>query len=143
MKSGVASFAVTVMLATSAFAAPPKPISVDQSGSFLIDAATSERLWKETTPARVVKLYPPKKFRFASEITGGFNETKTCIVSARAMLLPVVFLPIQGTKVIYAPIKSATAFDAVPNLSRDQCQALARTKLKESIQSLTSALAAS
>ena len=134
---------ITLMLATSGFAAAPKPMSVDQSGSFLIDPATAEKLWKENTPARVAKLYPTKKFRFVSEVTGGFNDAKNCVVSARAMLLPVVFLPIQGTKVIYAPIKSATAFDAVPNLSREQCQELAHVKLKEAIQSVTSALAAS
>ena len=143
MKPGVASLAVTLMLATGAFAATPKPMSVDQSASFLIDSVTTERLWKENTPARVVKLYPSKKFRFVSEVAGGFNEGKTCVVSARAMLLPVVLLPIQGTKVIYAPIKTATAFDAVPSLSREQCQELAKAKLKEAIQSVTSALAAS
>jgi hypothetical protein len=54
-----------------------------------------------------------------------------------------VLLPVQGTKVVYAPIKSATAFDAVPSLSREQCQGVARTKLKEAIQSLSASLAAS
>jgi len=143
MNPGVASLAVTLMLATGAFAATPKPMSVDKSASYLIDEATSERLWKENVPARVTKLYPPKKFRFASEVGGGFTEAKTCVASARVMLLPVVRLPLQGTKVLYAPIKSATAFDALPNLSREQCQELARTKLKDAIQSLASALAAS
>ena len=157
MKSGVASsvLTLTLMLATSAFAATPadpaatkaakptKPISVDQSGSFLIDSATSEKLWEENLPARVKKLYPTRKFRFASEVGGGFNDAKLCIVSAHAMMLPVVRLPVQGLKAIYAPIKSATAYDAVPNLSREQCQALARSKLKDAIQSVAAALAAS
>jgi hypothetical protein len=143
MKPGVASLAVSLMLTASAFAATPKPMSVDKSASYLIDEATSEKLWKENVPARVTKLYPPKKFRFVSEVGGGFTEAKTCVVSARAMLLPVVRLPIQGSKVLYAPIKSATAFDAVPNLSREQCQELARAKLRDAIQSVASALAAS
>ena|SRR5450631_722370 len=143
MKPGVASLAVSLMLTASAFAAAPKPMSVDKSASYLIDEATSERLWKENVPARVTKLYPPKKFRFVSEVGGGFTEAKTCVVSARAMLLPVVRLPLQGPKVLYAPIKSATAFDAVSNLSREQCQELARAKLKDAIQSVASALAAS
>ena len=143
MKFGAASLAMTLMLATGAFAAAPKPMSVDQSGSFLIDAAVTEQIWKANTPARVAKLYPSKKFRFVSEVGGGFNEAKTCIVSARAMVLPVVFLPIQGTKIVYAPIKSATSYDAAPNLSREQCQELAKAKLKEAVQSVTSALAAS
>lgn len=148
MKIGVAIVAVAVavtttgFLATSAHAATPKPMSVDESASFLIDAATTEQLWKEYTPARVVKLYPRRKFRFVSEVGGGFTENKTCVVSARAMLLPVVFLPVQGSKLVYAPVKAATAFDAAPNLSQAQCQALARTKLKDAIQSVTSALAA-
>ena len=143
MKSAVAIFAVTLTLATQAFAATPKPMSLDDSASFLIDAPSAEKIWKETTPARVTKLYPIRKFRFVSEITGGFTENKTCVVTARAMLLPVVLLPVQGTKVVYAPIKSATAFDAVPSLSREQCQGVARAKLKEAIQSLSASLAAS
>lgn len=152
MKIGVVSLAMTLMLATQAFAAdpnspkpskPPKPMSVDRSANFLIDAATAETIWKETIPARVAKLYPTRKFRFVSEVTGGFNEDKLCVVTARAMLLPVVMLPVQGSKVVYAPIKSATAFDAVPSLSREQCQAMARGKLKEAVQSISSALAAS
>ena len=143
MKRGVASLAVTWMLAAGAFAATPKPMSLDESASFLMDSATSEKLWKENTPARVAKLYPTRKFRFVSEVTGGFNDAKLCVVSARAMLLPVVLLPIQGSKVVYAPIKAATVFDAVPNLSKAQCQDLAKTKLKEAIQSVTGALAAS
>ena len=142
MKPGVASClaAVSLMLTAGAFAAKPKPMSVDESANFLIDQVTAEKIWKENTPARVIKLYPTKKFRFVSEVTGGFNEGKTCVVTARAMLLPVVLLPVQGTKVVYAPIKSATAFDAAPSLSREQCQGLARDKLKEAIQSVTSAL---
>jgi hypothetical protein len=151
MKSGVASLAaaVTLVLATTAFAADPKPakpakpMSADQSANFLIDTPTAEKIWKENTPERVMKLYPTRKFRFVSEVTGGFNEAKLCVVTARAMLLPVVMLPVQGSKIVYAPIKSATAFDAVPSLSREQCQETARGKLKEAIQSVTSALAAS
>jgi hypothetical protein len=143
MKFGVPSLAVTLMLATGAFAAAPKPISADESGSFLIDEAASEKLWKENTPANVVKLYPSKKFRFVSEVGGGFNEAKLCVVSARAMVLPVITLPIQGQKLVYAPVKASTAFDAQPNLSKAQCQDLAKAKLKEAIQSVVSALVAS
>jgi hypothetical protein len=143
MRVGDISLAVILMLASSAFAATPKPMSVDKSGTFLIDPATSAQVWKDNMPARVMKLYPSKKFRFVSEVTGGFNESKTCVVSARAMLLPTVFLPMQGTQVVYSPIKSSTAFDAVPGLDSEKCQELARGKLKEAIQSLTSALAAS
>jgi hypothetical protein len=143
MKSGVATLtALILMLSANAFAAPPKPMSADRSDNFLIDAAGAEKIWKDNTSARVSKLYPSRKFRFVSEVTGGFTEGKTCVVTARAMLLPVVLLPVQGSKVVYAPIKSATAFDAVPSLSREQCQELARGKLKEAVQSVAAALAA-
>jgi hypothetical protein len=144
MKFVVATLAVTSLLVSTAFAATtPKPMSFDQSGSSLIDSATAEKIWQENTPANVAKLYPHRKFRFVSEVSGGFNGSKTCVVSARAMVLPVVFLPVQGTKIVYAPVKSATAFDAVPNLSNEQCQDLGKTKLKEAIQSLASALLSS
>ena len=73
---------------------------------------------------------------------GGFNEAKMCIVTAQAMLLPVVQLPIRGTTLVYAPVKSATTFDAVGGLSQEKCQDLARAKLKEAIQSVVSALVA-
>ena len=141
MKSGVTTLLLCSALTVSALAAP-KSVSLDESGSFLIDAGTSAQIWKDTLPARVTKLYPVRRYRFVSEVTGGFNDAKTCVVSARAMLLPVVFLPIQGTKVVYAPIKSATAFDAVAGLSEAQCQGVARAKLKEAIESLSGALAA-
>jgi hypothetical protein len=147
MKSGAATLiALTLALATNAFAAPPKspkPMSADRSDNFLIDAPTAEKIWRENTPARVAKLYPSRKFRFVSEVTGGFTDNKTCVVTARAMLLPVVYLPVQGSKVIYAPIKAATAFDSVPGLSREQCQEAARARLKEAVQSVAAALVAS
>lgn len=142
MNAGVASLALILSLATSAFAAPP-PLSVDKSSGVLIDSATAAKLWAENVPAKVTKLYPSKKFRFASDVGGGFNEAKMCVVNAQAMLLPVVHLPIQGTMLVYAPVKSATAFDAAAGLSQDQCQELARAKLKQAIQSVVSALAAS
>jgi hypothetical protein len=135
--------ALTLMLATGVHAAPPKPMSVDRSGSFLVDAATAEKIWVENTPARVTRLYPSGKFRFVSEIGGGFTENKTCVVSARAMVLPVILLPVQGRRLVYEPVKSATAFDAVPSLSRAQCEELARARLKDAIQSVTAALLAS
>lgn len=130
---------VPLLLAASAFAAVPKPqpISIDKSASFLVDEAATEKLWNENLPARVKKLYPLKKWRFVSDVGGGFTETKTCVVAARAMLLPM-----RGKALVFAPERSATAFDAVPNLSKEQCQELARAKLKEAIQSVASALAA-
>ena len=129
---------VPLLFAASAFAAVPKPISIDKSASFLVDEATTEKLWNDNLPARVKKLYPVKQWRFVSDVGGGFTESKTCVVAARAMLLPM-----RGKTLVFAPEKSAMAFDAVPNLSKEQCQELARAKLKEAIQSVASALAVS
>ena len=131
MKAGMARWAVSPglvasLLSASAFAA--QPLAVDFSSSSLVDSAAARKIWAENVPAKVSKLYPSSKFRFASEVGGGFNDAKICVVNARAMLLPVKRLPIQGPVVVYAPVKSATAFDAAPNLSREQCQELARTK---------------
>lgn len=136
LATGLAIGAAAAVMSTHALAAPPKPVGVDRSFSFLIDEATAEKLWKTNTSARVLKLYPSRKFRFVSEVGGGFNEAKLCVVSARAMLMPL-----RGSAVVYQPVKSATAFDAVPSLSREQCQDLARTKLIEAIQSVEAALA--
>ena len=128
----------TLLLASSAFAAAPKHISVDKSASFLIDDASAEQLWKDNLPARVKKLYPANRWQFVSDVGGGFTSAKTCVIAARAMLLPL-----RGKDVMFAPVKSATAFDAAPGLSKEQCQELARSKLKEAIQSVVSALVAS
>lgn len=126
---------VTLLLAASAFAAVPKSLSIDKSASFLIDEATSEQIWNANLPANVKKLYPAKKWRFVSDIGGGFTESKMCVITARAMLLPL-----RGKDLIFAPAKSATTFDAVPNLTQEKCQELARAKLKEAIQAVVSAL---
>jgi hypothetical protein len=137
MRVTAASLAVWALIgATSAIAAPPRPVGVDHASSFLIDPATSEKLWRDNTPARVLQLYPAGRFRFVSEVGGGFTEARLCVVSARAMLLPV-----RGGALVYAPVKAATAFDAAPELSREQCRDLARSKLVDAIQSVVAALA--
>lgn len=137
MKFGVATIALTLLTLSSVQAAPPKPISIDRSSSFLVNASASEELWKDSMTARVRKLYPVSKYRFVSDVGGGFTDNKTCVVSARAMLLPV-----RGPALIYSPVKSATVFDAAPNLDRGQCVELAHAKLKEAIQSMVGALTA-
>jgi hypothetical protein len=120
-----------------ALAAPPPYLSVDRSTETLMDKATAKALWDENLPLRLVKLYPPKKWGFASEVEGGFNASKTCIITARAMMMPL-----RGKVLQFAPIKTATAFDALPSATREQCQGLARQKLKEAIQAVVAALVA-
>lgn len=141
MKSAAVILAACLLFSGEAFSVSPRPLSTDTSADFLMDPPTSAAIWKDNVPVRVAKLYPAKKFRFVSEVSGGFTDSKVCVVTARAMLLPIVRLPVQGAKVVYTPIKSATAFDAVADLSQGQCQALAKTKLKEAVRSVASSLA--
>jgi hypothetical protein len=61
----------------------------------------------------------------------------TCVVSARVMLVP---LTATAKAVLFRPQKMATAFDAAQSSSTEQCQALAREKLKESTTAVVSAL---
>lgn len=140
MKPVRACLIATLMLAGTALAATPRPLSTDHSSHELIDAATAEQLWRKNLPARIKKLYPSNKFRFVSEVWGGFTESKLCVVTARAAVMPVVRLPVQGAKVMYEPVRSATAFDAKPDLSAGQCADVARGLLEEAIQSIAASL---
>ena len=128
-------FAALLLTAFGAHAAPPQYLSIDHSTETLMDDATAKAMWKEALPARLVKLYPPKKWGFASEVEGGFNGSKTCIITARAMMLPV-----RGKTLTFAPAKMATAFDAVPNATNEQCKEMARAKLKEAIAAVVGGL---
>ena len=132
-------FAALLLASLGANAAPPVFLSIDHSTQTLMDSATAKAMWKEALPAaRLAKLYPPRKWGFASEVEGGFNASKTCVITARAMMLPV-----RGKGLIFTPEKMATAFDALPNASEQQCKDLARAKLKEAMQAVVSALVAS
>ena len=44
-----------------------------------------------------------------------------------------MMLPVRGKTLVFKPAKMATAFDALPNASAEQCKELARAKLKEAI----------
>jgi hypothetical protein len=137
MKFWIAGVLAALMLtAVGVWAAQPQYLSVDHSTDLLIDAATAKAMWKKQLPAaRLAKLYPPKKWGFASDVQGGFNAANTCIVTASAMLLPL-----RGKALVFLPQKSATAFDAMPNATREQCRDLARKKLEEAMQAMVAAL---
>lgn len=139
MKSRITGlFAALLLASLGARAAPPQYLSVDNSTQTLMDSATAKTMWKEILPAaRLARLYPPRKWGFASEVEGGFNASKTCVITARAMLLPV-----RGKGLIFKPAKMATAFDALPNASAEQCKELARAKLKEAMQAVVAGLVA-
>ena len=130
-------FAALLLASLGVRAAPPQYLSVDNSTQTLMDSATAKAMWNETLPARLVKLYPPKKWGFASEVEGGFNAAKTCIITARAMMLPA-----RGKVLVFTPTKMATAYDALPNATSDQCKALAKVKLKEAMQAVVAGLVA-
>ncbi|MEQ1805321.1 MAG: hypothetical protein ABL900_08085 [Burkholderiaceae bacterium] len=130
--------AALTLTAFGVWAAQPQYLTVDHSTDMLMDATTAKAMWKKQLPtARLAKLYPPKKWGFASEVQGGFNASNTCLVTARAMLLPL-----RGKALAFVPEKSATAFDALPNATREQCRELARKKLEEAMQAVVATLVA-
>ena len=53
-----------------------------------------------------------------------------------------MMLPVRGKGLDFKPEKMATAFDALPNASEQQCKELARAKLKEAMQAVVSGLVA-
>ncbi len=115
----------------------PKTNLMDHSTSTLIETSAAKALMAEIIPARVWKLYPARKYTFLSQVEGGLTANKTCVVSARVMLLP---LTATVGAVLMRPQKTATAFDAQPDSSTEQCRSLARDKLKEATTAVISAL---
>ena len=121
---------------SSALAAPLQFVVVDQSSEALISKAQAESVWAGLLPTeRLAKLYKPSQWGFASAVEGGFTSSGVCVVTARAMMLPI-----WRGKMQYPPSRKSTAFDAKPNLSQAQCTELATAKLKEAIESVLSGL---
>lgn len=125
------------MSASLTFAAPAQYAFLDHSASTLMDEATAEVLWHERLSAKLVKLYPVKKWGFVSQVDGGFDDAKVCVITARAMMLPR-----SGKAMLYRPAKTATAFGTLAGASAQECKAFARTKLSEAIAAVASALMA-
>jgi hypothetical protein len=132
------SVALLALVAASVQAAPPPVYTVlDNSSPALMDQATAEGLWKQRTSAKLMRLYPVKKWGFVTEVEGGFDDAKVCVVTARAMMLPR-----SGKALVYRPTKTATAFGTHPAASPQQCRTLAKSKLGEAIEAVSSALLA-
>jgi hypothetical protein len=129
------SVVLLAFIAAVAHAAPPIYTVMDNSSPALMDQATAEGLWKQRTSAKLMRLYPVKKWGFVTEVEGGFDDAKVCVVTARAMMLPR-----SGKTLVYRPSKTATAFGASPGASAEQCKVLARKKLGEAIEAVASAL---
>jgi hypothetical protein len=131
MKFRFACLAALLALSSTAFAAPPQYINADQSTANLIDKATVAALLQDVVTPQLTKMYSPKKWGFATEVEGGFTSGKTCVVTARVMLMPVA-----GKALLFRPSHKATTFDALPNATQAQCSDLAKAKLKEAVQAL-------
>lgn len=136
----LSTLALTLLLSSSVMAAPaapPKFVTKDNSTESLMTQADANALWSEALPAKVAKLYPIKKWGYLSEVNGGFDANKTCVIVARAMMVPL-----NGKSFIYEPKKTSVSFASQAGATAEQCNALAHTKLKEAVQSVVSSLVA-
>lgn len=126
------------MLATAAQAQVPRnALLVDHSIERLIDGKTARAVLADGIPARVWRLYPASKWGWASQVEGGMTAGNVCVVTARVMMAPLT----SGTRrLLFRPEKMATAFDAVPNATAEQCRQLAKDKLKEAVEGVVSSL---
>jgi hypothetical protein len=127
-----------VLMAATATAQTPirKLVLVDHSNERLIDAKTARSIVVDGIPARVWRLYPAAKWGWASQVEGGVTAGGVCVVTARVMVAPLS----ASRKLLFKPEKMATAFDAMPNATAEQCTQLARDKLKEAVQGVVSSL---
>ena len=131
-------FAALLLTSTSlTFAAPAAYLTLDHSTATLMDKTTAQALWQEHLPAKLVKLYPIKKWGFVSEVEGGFDEAKVCVITARAMMMPR-----NGKTLVFQPVHTATAFASQAGATMPQCRALAKAKLAEAIAAVESTLLA-
>ena len=126
-----------LLVSLNAVAAPPKPLFVDHSTVSVMDEAGAQALWAANVPAKVWKIYPVKKWGFLSQVEGGFTQGKACVITARAMMLPI---GVSGKTLVFKPENTATAFDSLPGATQEQCRELAKAKLQEAIQAVVSDL---
>jgi hypothetical protein len=128
---------LALVLSASAGAADVKTNFLDHSNDALIDDATAFAVMKEAVPAKVWKLFPPSKYVILSQVEGGVNAGRTCVVTARVMVLPLT-ATVRAPLFRPLPKLTATAYDAIPNASMEQCKALAKDKLKEATGAVVS-----
>ncbi len=142
MNAKLLSAALLIGSSSLVHAAPVEYLTLDQSTLTLIDQATALAIWKAQMPdaltLRLSKLYKPSRWGFLSQVQGGFTDSKICVVTARAALLPRRTLGGFAFK----PEKMATTFDALPNATGEQCKALARAKLTQAVTSVIGSLTA-
>ncbi len=116
--------------------APPPPyLTIDHSNTTLISAAAALDMWQAQLPAGLIRLFPIKKWGFVSEVEGGFDDGRVCVITARAMMLPR-----NGKTLVFQPARTATAFGSQTGATVAQCQQLAKAKLSEAIGAVRSSL---
>lgn len=128
-------FSSTLLFSVNVLAAPPKFAIKDMSSETLMDANTAKMIWAESLPTRITKPYPVKKWGYISEVNGGFDSSKNCVIVARAMMVPM-----RGKSFVYEPNKTAVTFASQAGISTEQCKAMAKTKLHEAVQAVVAAL---
>lgn len=135
-----ALFAASALLSATVLAAPAalKYSIRDNSSETLIDATTAKQVWLDNLPTAPNKIWPEKKYGYLSEVNGGFDANKHCVVVARTMLVPLG--PINKKTFVYDPKKTSVAFAAQAGATPEQCKALAKDKLREAVQSIVSSL---
>jgi hypothetical protein len=137
MKHHLSAAAPSLLFAAPTIAADEGFVIADYSTATLIDKAKVDAVWHANLPeARLMKLYQTKRWGFLSQVTGGVVNG-TCVVSARAVMLPRTS---PTRRLVWEPAHSSTTFDARPNATAAQCSELAADELKEAIQSLVSSL---
>ena len=128
----------SLALAGASHAADPKVKMnlIDHSNANLIAPDVARTVMSETVPAKVMKIHPASRYAFVSQVEGGMKGS-TCVVAARVMLVP---LTATAKAVLFRPLETATAFDALPNSSIEACKALAKDKLKEATGAVVSSI---
>ena len=129
--------ALLSMCAFSAFAAPAPYLTIDHSSASLMDDATAQAVWREHLSTKLTRLYPVKKWGFVSEVEGGFDDAKVCVVTARVMMMPR-----SGKTLVFKPSHTATAFGSQAGATMQQCRELAKLKLHEAVGAVESKLLA-
>lgn len=126
--------------ASAAFAAPPQFLIIDHSSEVVMDKAAALAIWKDQVDAKLTarlnKLYPVSRWGFVSQVEGGFTDEKACVVTARVMMVP----RITGSRLVFKPSQTATTFGTQAGATREQCKALAGSKLREAIAAVGSSL---
>ena len=129
--------ALLSMCACSAFAAPAPYLTVDHSSAVLMDDATAQAVWRDHLPTKLTRLFPVKKWGFVSQVEGGFDDAKVCVVTARVMMMPR-----SGKSLLFKPSHTATAFGSQAGATMQQCRELAKLKLHEAVGAVESKLLA-